>query len=95
MLVFPSVMDPAGILMLRSVRIVFEKVGIPPESMKFKKEQFNSLTLVKAITEKPKKCLAIVTLDIIIPLYNTVSRLQYTHVYCTNTHYITVSSAVL
>ena len=58
-------MDPAGILMLRSVRIVFEKVGIRPESMKFKKEQFNSLTLVKALTEKPKKCPAIVTANIL------------------------------
>ena len=64
-LIYPSAMDPAGILMLRSVRIVFEKVGIRPESMKFKKEQFNSLTLVKALTEKPKKCPAIVTLDIL------------------------------
>ena len=58
-------MGPAGILMLRSVRIVFEKNGIRPESIKFKKEQFNSLTLVKALTEKPKKCPAIVTLDIL------------------------------
>ena len=58
-------MDPAGILMLRSVRIVFETVGIRPKSIKFKKEEFNSLTLVKALTEKPKKCPAIVTLDIL------------------------------
>ena len=58
-------MDPAGILMLRSVRVVFEKVGIQPESIKFKKEQFNSLTLVKALTEKPKKCPAIVTTNIL------------------------------
>ena len=58
-------MDPAGILMLRSVRIVFEKVGIRPESIKFKKEEFNALTLVKALTEKPKKCPAIVTANIL------------------------------
>ena len=58
-------MDPAGILMLRSVRIVFEKVGIQPETLKFKKEEFNSLTLVKALTENPKKCPAIVTFDIL------------------------------
>jgi len=57
-------MDPAGILMLRSVRVAFEKVGIQPESIKFKKEQFNSLTLVKALTEKPKKCPAIVTVNL-------------------------------
>ena len=51
--------------MLRSVRIVFEKIGIQPESIKFKKEEFNSSNLVKALTEKPKKCPAIVTLDIL------------------------------
>ena len=58
-------MDPAGILMLRSVRIVFEKIGIEPESIKFIKEEFHSLTLVKALTENPKKCPAIVTVDIL------------------------------
>ena len=57
-------MDPAGILMLRSVRVVFEKVGIQPESVKFKKEEFNSTNLVKALTEKPKKCPAIVTVNL-------------------------------
>ena len=57
-------MDPAGILMLRSVRIVFEKVGIKPESLKFKKEEFNSTNLVKALTESPKKCPAIVTVNL-------------------------------
>ena len=58
-------MDPAGILMLRSVRIVFEKIGIQPESIKFKKEEFNSSNLIQALTKKPKKCPAIVTLDIL------------------------------
>ena len=57
-------MDPAGILMLRSVRIVFEKVGIQPELLKFKKEEFNSTNLVKALTESPKKCPAIVTVNL-------------------------------
>ena len=57
-------MDPAGILMLRSVRIVFEMIGIEPESINFIKEEFNSDNLVKALTEQPKKCPAIVTLDI-------------------------------
>ena len=57
-------MDPAGILMLRSVRIVFEMIGITPESMKFVKEEFNSNNLVKALTEMPKKCPSIVTCDI-------------------------------
>ena len=54
-------MDPAGILMLRSVRIVFEMIGIKPESIKFIKEEFSSNNLVKALTEQPKKCPAIVT----------------------------------
>ena len=49
--------------MLRSVRIVFEMIGIKPESMKFIKERFDSTNLVKALTEQPKKCSAIVTCD--------------------------------
>ena len=54
-------MDPAGILMLRSVRIVFEMIGIKPESVKFIKEEFNSDNLVQALNEHPKKCPAIMT----------------------------------
>ena len=54
-------MDPPGILMLRSVRIVFEMIGLKPESMKFIKEEFNASNLVKALTEEPKKCPVIVT----------------------------------
>ena len=54
-------MDPAGILMLRSVRIVFEKLGIKPERIKFKKEEFNSDNLIKGLNDIPKKCPAIVT----------------------------------
>ena len=57
-------MDPAGILMLRSIRIVFEMIGVKPESMKFIKEEFNADNLVKALTEQPKKCPAVVTLDL-------------------------------
>ena len=57
-------MDPAGILMLRSVRIVFELLGKKPESIRFIKEEFNADNLVKALNEDPKKCPAIVTLDI-------------------------------
>ena len=57
-------MDPAGILMLRSVRIVFEMIGVEPESINFVKEEFNSSNLVKALTEQPKKSPAIVTLNI-------------------------------
>ena len=54
-------MDPAGILMLRSVRIVFEMLGIEPESINFIKEEFNSDSLVKALNEQPKKCPVILT----------------------------------
>ena len=58
-------MDPAGILMLRSVRVCFEMIGLKPESIKFKKEAFDSTNLVKALVEYPKKCPAIVTFDIL------------------------------
>jgi len=54
-------MDAAGILMLRSVRIVFE---IKPESMNFIKERFNSDDIIVALTEQPKKCPAIVTFNL-------------------------------
>ena len=57
-------MDPAGILMLRSVRIVFEMIGLQPESIKFKKEEFSSDNLIKALTKNPKKCPAIVTFNL-------------------------------
>ena len=60
-------MDPAGILMLRSVRIVFEMLGLQPESIKFKKEEFNSDNLIKALTANPKKCPAIVTCNVLRP----------------------------
>ena len=47
--------------MLRSIREVFELIGIKPESMKFKKEEFDSDNLVKCLTEYPRKCPAIST----------------------------------
>ena len=50
--------------MLRSVRIVFEMIGLTPESINFIKEEFNANNLVKALNEQPKMCPAIVTLDI-------------------------------
>ena len=53
-LIYPSAIDPAGILMLRSVRIVFEMIDIKPESMKFIKEKFDSANIIKALTEEPK-----------------------------------------
>ena len=57
-------MDSAGILMLRSVRIVFELLGLEPESIKFIKEEFNADNLVKALNEDPKKCPSILTINI-------------------------------
>ena len=48
-------MDPAGILMLRSVRIVFEMLGLQPESIKFKKEEFEK----KDPSVKDYKCRSI------------------------------------
>ena len=50
--------------MLRSVRIVFEIMKLRPESIKFTKEEFVADNLVTALTEDPKKCPAIVTLNI-------------------------------
>ena len=79
-------MDPAGILMLRSVRICFEMIGLKPESMKFKKEEFNSTNLVEALNENPKKCPAIVTIDIcgarsphIMVATNALKGKEFTH----------------
>ena len=57
-------MDPDGILMLRSVRIVFELLGKKPESISFIKDEFNAVNLVKALNEYPKKCPAILTINI-------------------------------
>ena len=57
-------MDPAGIMMLRSVRIVFEKIGLRPEWLKFTAEEFDSTNLVEALNQNPKKCPAIVTLNL-------------------------------
>ena len=50
--------------MLRSVRIVFEKIGIQPETITFEKEIYNSTNLVKALNENPKKCPAIVAINL-------------------------------
>ena len=50
--------------MLRSVRIIFETIGLRPESLKFIIEEFDSTNLVKALNENPKKCPAIVTLNL-------------------------------
>ena len=57
-------MGPAAILMLRSVRIVFEMIEVQPESIKFTPEKFDFDGLVKALTEKPKKCPAVKAFDL-------------------------------
>ena len=58
-------MDPAGIVMLRSVRKVFELIGLEPESINFVKEEYCYRDLIEELTEQPKKCPAIVTLNIL------------------------------
>ena len=63
-LIYPSAMDPAGILMLQSIRIVFEMTGIKPESMNFIKEKFDSDGIIDALSQQPKKCPAIVTCNL-------------------------------
>ena len=50
--------------MLRSVRIIFETIGLRPESLKFIIEEFDSTNLVEALNQNPKKCPAIVTLNL-------------------------------
>ena len=39
-------------------------IGLKPESMRFIKHEFNADNLVKALWEQPKKCPAIVTLNL-------------------------------
>ena len=48
-------MDPAGILMLNSIRQIFEIVNIPFNSMNFVAEQFDQTTIVNEINVN-KKC---------------------------------------
>ena len=42
--------------MLHSIRIFFELAGIKPESIQFKKDQFNAQNIVDALQNEPKKC---------------------------------------
>ena len=79
-------MDPAGILMLRSLRILFDMIGIKPESIKFTKEVFNSKNLIEALTKNPKKCPAIVTFNLfgdlsphIMVATNALTGKEFTH----------------
>merc|ERR1712131_463493 len=53
---FPSAIDPAGILMLVSVRKVFELAELKPESIQFQKDVFNAANVIDALTKEPKKC---------------------------------------
>ena len=55
-------MDPAGSLMLNSVRKVFGLAGIKPESILFQKEQFDSSNIIDALNNE-KKCPVITTAD--------------------------------
>ena len=62
-LVHPSAVDPAGILMLKSIRKVFELIGIKPESIQFQKEEFNAQNIIDALRNEPKKCPVITAAD--------------------------------
>ena len=39
-------------------------IGVNPESIKFIKEEFNAVNLVKALTEQPRKCPTIVSFNL-------------------------------
>ena len=62
-LIYPSAVDPAGILMLRSIRKVFELLGIQPESIQFQKEEFNGQNVIDALRNEPQKCPVITAAD--------------------------------
>ena len=49
--------------MLRSIRKVFEILGIQPESIQFQKEEFNSQNIIDALTNEPKKCPVVTACD--------------------------------
>ena len=49
--------------MLGSIRKVFEKLGIKPESIQFQKEEFNSQNIIDALRNEPKKCPVITACD--------------------------------
>ena len=57
-------MDPPGILMLNSVRKVLELAGIEPESLQFRKDQFDATNIIDALTKDPKKCPVITAAEI-------------------------------
>ena len=49
--------------MLRSIRKVFEILGIKPESIQFQKEEFNNQNIIDALRNEPKKCPVITAAD--------------------------------
>ena len=49
-------MDPAGILMLGSIRKVFDVLGIDLELLQFEKLQFGPDEIIPALTGQPMKC---------------------------------------
>ena len=49
--------------MLRSIRKVFEILGIKPESIQFQKEEFNAQNIIDALRNEPKKCPVITAAD--------------------------------
>ena len=62
-LVHPSAVDPAGILMLRSIRKIFELIGVQPESIQFHKEEFNRQNIIDALRNEPQRCPVITATD--------------------------------
>ena len=62
-LVHPSAVDPAGILMLGSIRNFFDLIWIELKSIHFRKEEFSSQTLIDALTKEPKRCPVITAAD--------------------------------
>ena len=49
--------------MLGSIRKFFEFFGAVPEDFQFRKEEFNSQTIIDALTKEPKKCPVITAAD--------------------------------
>ena len=50
--------------MLGSIRNFFEFFGVVPEDFQFRKEEFNSQTIIDALTKEPKKCPVITAADL-------------------------------
>ena len=49
--------------MLGSIRNFFDLIGIELESIQFRKEEFNSQTIIDALIKEPKKCPVITAAD--------------------------------